>query len=216
MRAIIKIFRLVFLFLLISCHAQNQEKSKRGEITGNYTNNFSKKNPNSERITLKKNYKVNYFLQIEALGNLEIDGTWKFSNDTLLFSFELPKYETPGKIEVLRGKMKRDSINVNVKDKFGLLFGGKLFLNGQEYNIDSESFKIQSQYIRSIDLFFDNQTYHVNINEVIDTDISIFVTLTEFRGIIFDFIKTKWIYRDNKLIEINRNGINDKHFLIKS
>jgi hypothetical protein len=90
MIVIIKYFKVLLIFIFISCTAQKKEIGKddntNKEVLGRYVKeNYPFTNPNSEEILILKNNIVKYNLSLELYGTHEFIGSWKVKDDTLKY-----------------------------------------------------------------------------------------------------------------------------------
>lgn len=218
---VIKFFKVLILSFCISCSSQKkgvtQEAKSNRDIFGVYvTNNHPYKEPNSEEITILLDSTVKYKLNLELYGNREIAGTWKLKKDTLNLFLEIPPKKIDGKIKVEFESKKQKEINISIVDNEGkLLDGSYVFINEKEYLIDLNKLKINSQFIDKIKIDYFGETYEILIGKLVDSDIKLILTPNKWRNIIYEFAKNKWLVKENKLIELKDNNVNEKCFLIK-
>jgi len=213
----INFLRLFLLLFFISCNSQHQFHKKKLLDYGKYINYRYTGDPfNSESIIISEDNKVNYDLKIKLYGDISLTGNWSIVKDTLKFSFEMPPIKKIGKIKIDYGSERHsDSLSVKVNDSYGIPYGSAIFIDNDKYIITFKEIKIKPRYISKIKAVYGDDTYEININKFITNDITSFTILTESRDVIYDLVTTKWLIRENRIIEINGNKVNEKHYLIR-
>jgi hypothetical protein len=102
-----------------------------------------------------------------------------------------------------------------IDNKKKLIDGISIFINEKEYAIDSQNLKLNSQYIGKIKIDYYGEIYEKVIDKYVDSDIKITLIPHEFRNSIYDFVKTKWLIKSDRLVELNGNK-KGSYFLLKS
>lgn len=219
----IKNFSLIFLCLLISCcsvktHTQVQDNMQMDNMLGKYVKDDSPyKNPNSEEIILFSNNVVNYNLSLELYGTHSLKGTWELKKDSLSLFFDIPSEKVNGDIKVQYEREKQSKVDLLVVDNDGnALYGNTIFINGKEHFISSKSLEIKPQFIDNIKVDFYGEIYEKKIDKYVDGNMKIILTPNQWRNVIYDFVKTKWLVQGHKLIAINNDKVDQKYFLIKN
>lgn len=217
MMATIRILKLLILLSFISCKSQKKISNYESiDIVGKFVNYNFKKANSVEQIILARDSTINYELQIPVLGKLNLKGKWFVVKDTLNLLVDIPLKKEAGSIEIIYGKEKKSKlISIKVNDDFGLLFGSTLFVNGQQYDVISENITITPKFIENIRVIYNNEIYLKYLKTYVDKDIIVLIKQDQNRGDIYDFIKTKWLIKGNKIIEIDSNQLVGQHFLIK-
>ncbi len=218
----IRNFSLIFLSVLVSCcsvkkHTEVQSDLKNKNILGRYVKDDTPyKTPNSEEIILLANNVVNYNLSVEFYGTHSFEGMWKLEKDTLNLSFDIPPEKKQGKIDVFYENDKQKTVDLTIVDNENNSLGGySIFLDDKEQLITSKTLQIKPQFIRKIKIDTAEEVYEKQINKFVDTDMKIVLTPNQYRYALYDFLKTKWLIKSNRLIYLENGIPNKKYSLIK-
>lgn len=202
----IKIFILtVFAFASSSCKVQQRKL----EIIGNYREfSFPIKSPNTYSIELQKNNTVKYNYQFEHIGSGQELGTWELKKDTVLLHFKFPQPKIDGKVDVEYGKNKREKIKITVlnRNTNDIEMGSVININGKKHIVAFDDINIEAQYVDVVQIETYGEIYDVNIQRQLDSDVTFYVTNTEYRLPIYDIMVLKWLYKDKTLTDIENKS----------
>lgn len=213
-----KILILGCIFCNVSCNSQNKiyDDNPDSNILGKYIkNNHPYKNPNYEEITISKD-SVKYKLSLELYGKHVISGIWKLKKDTLCLSFNFSAIEKKGGLSVKFESKKHKNISISFKDTEGKVLDGSIvYMNNNQYLLNLKPLEMKAQFIDFIKVNYFGQFYEIKIAKYIDSNVVIILEPKEVVQPIYEFVKTKWLIRDNRLILLKENIVDENYFLDK-